>query len=56
MARIVTIVFDDELLKKLRNIQAKLVKTEKGSVSLSRVMNDVIREGLKKKKSRILNI
>jgi len=50
MLRRVTIKLGDELLKKLRNKQAKLVKTEKGYVSLSRVINDVIREGLKKRK------
>jgi len=46
MVRRATIVLDDELLKKLRIKQSKLVKTEKGYVSLSRVINDVIREGL----------
>ncbi len=46
MVRRATIVLDDELLKKLRIKQAKLVKTEKGYVSLSRLINDVIREGL----------
>jgi len=44
----VTIILDDDLLKKLRNKQAKLLKTEKGSVSLSRVINDTLRSALKK--------
>jgi len=46
MSKRVTIMLHDELMKKVRNKQAKLVKTEKGYVSLSRVINDVIREGL----------
>jgi len=46
MSKRVTIMLHDELVKKVRNKQAKLVKTEKGYVSLSRVINDVIREGL----------
>ena len=41
-------MLDDGLLKKLRNKQAKLLKTEKGSVSLSRVINDYLNESLKK--------
>jgi len=48
MLRRITIMLDDGLLKKLRNKQAKLLKTEKGSVSLSRVINDYLNESLKK--------
>ncbi len=48
MLRRVTIVLDDDLLKKLRNKQAKLLKTSNGSVSLSRVINDYLKYSLKK--------
>jgi len=41
-------VLDDDLLKKLRNKQAKLIKKSKGSVSLSRVINDYLSDSLKK--------
>jgi len=44
----VTIIFDDDLLKKLRNKQVKLLKTAKGSISLSRIINDTLRNSLKK--------
>jgi len=46
MSKRVTIMLHDELVKKVRKKQAKLVKTEKCYVSLSRVINDVIRGGL----------
>ncbi len=48
MLRMVTIMLDDGLLKKLRNKQAKLLKTAKSSVSLSKVINDTLRDSLKK--------
>jgi len=48
MLRRITIVLDDDLLKKLRNKQAKLLKTSKSSVSLSKVINDTLRDSLKK--------
>jgi len=48
MGRRVTMIIDDELLKKLRNKQAKLIKTEKHSISLSKVINDTLRDSLKK--------
>jgi hypothetical protein len=41
-------MLDDDLLKKLRSIQAKLIKKNQGSVSLSRVINDYLRVSLKK--------
>jgi len=41
-------MLDDELLKKLRNKQAKLIKKNQGSVSFSRVINDTLRDSLKK--------
>jgi len=41
-------MIDDKILKKLRIKQAKLLKRENGSVSLSRVINDSLNESLKK--------
>ncbi|MEK0335989.1 MAG: hypothetical protein QQN45_07715 [Nitrosopumilus sp.] len=43
----VTIVLDDDLDKKLRLRQAKLIKESSKSVSFSRVINDVLRKHLK---------
>ncbi len=48
MIRRVTIMLDDDLVKKLKNKQAKLIKKNQGSVSLSRVINDYLRVSLKK--------
>ena len=48
MLRRVTIMLDDKILQKLRNKQAKLLKTANGSVSLSRVINDCLSDSLKK--------
>jgi len=41
-------MIDEELLKKLRNKQAKLIKKNQGSVSLSKVINDSLKDSLKK--------
>ncbi len=48
MLRRITIMIDDAILKKLRNKQAKLLKKNNGSVSLSRVINDSLNDSLKK--------
>lgn len=40
-------MLDDELKKKLRLVQAKLIRNSKTSVTFSKVINDVLREGLK---------
>jgi len=48
MLRRITIMLEDDLLKKLRNKQAKLIKKNQGSVSLSRVINDSLSDSLKK--------
>ncbi len=47
MTRRVTIVLDDDLAKKLREKQAKLIKESTSSVSFSRVLNEAVRKGLK---------
>jgi uncharacterized protein YqgQ len=49
MSKRITIILDDELLKKLHYIQAKLIRESEKSVSFSRVMNDVLRKALKPK-------
>ncbi len=48
MSKRVTIVLDDDLAKKLHEIQAKMIKESSQSVSFSSVMNKMIRENLKK--------
>ena len=48
MAKRVTITLDDDLVKKLRKKQSQLIKKTSGAVSFSRVLNDFVREGLKK--------
>ncbi len=47
MGKRVTIVLDDELLKKLHDIQAQLIKESKAHGSFSGVLNDTLRKGLK---------
>jgi len=41
-------MLDDDLIKKLRVKQANLVKKADHSISLSRVINDTLRDSLKK--------
>ncbi len=48
MAVRITIMLDEELLKKLRIKQAKMLKKNNGSVSLSKVINDSLNDSLKK--------
>jgi len=48
----ITIMLDEELLKKLRIKQAKMLKKNNGSVSLSRVINDYLIVGLKNGKKK----
>ena len=47
MTKRITIVLDDDLAKKLRERQSKLIKESTRSVSFSRVLNETIRKGLK---------
>ena len=47
MAKRITIMLDDDLVRKLHEIQAKQIKASTKSVSFSRVLNDVARKGLK---------
>ena len=47
MGSSVTIILNDENLKELRNLQAKMIKESRKSVSFSRVINKVVKKGLK---------
>jgi len=47
MAKRITIMLDDDLLKKLHEIQAKQIKDSTKAVSFSCVLNEVARKGLK---------
>ena len=42
-----TIILDEDNLKKLHVIQSKMIKDSAKSVSLSKVINGVIKRGLK---------
>ena len=44
----ITIVLNSTNVEKLRNIQAKMIKTSPKSISFSLVLNLVVTEGLKK--------
>ncbi|MDX1441317.1 MAG: hypothetical protein R3237_02535 [Nitrosopumilaceae archaeon] len=46
----VTIVLNDNNAEKLRNLQAKMIKSSSKSVSFSHVLNLILEEGLKKHK------
>ena len=46
-AKRITVMIDDDLVKKLHEIQAKQIKESKASVSFSNVINEVLRKGLK---------
>jgi len=48
MARRVTIMIDDELDKKLRLLQAKLIQKENKSISYSHVVNSMLKDSMKK--------
>lgn len=43
----ITIMLDEDLLKKLHEKQAKLVRNSTKSISLSFVVNETLRHGLK---------
>jgi len=47
----ITIVLDSTNAEKLRNIQAKMIRSSSKSVSFSHVLNLVVNEGLKKFKN-----
>jgi len=43
----ITVMLDKEIDKKLRNKQAKMIQTTVGTVSFSKVLNEVLRKALK---------
>ena len=47
MAKRITIMLDDDLLKKLHEVQAKQIKDTSESVSFSAVLNETLRKRLK---------
>jgi hypothetical protein len=47
MGKRITIVLDDDLVKKLHDKQAKLIRESAKSVSFSRVLNDTLRKNIK---------
>ena len=47
MSRRVTIMIDDELDKKIRLRQAKLIQQEQSSYSYSKVLNEILKKSLK---------
>ncbi len=49
MGKRVTIMLEDDLIKMLHDIQAKLIKDSKTHVSFSGVLNDTLRTSLKSK-------
>jgi len=40
-------MIDDNICKKLREIQAKTIQTQSASVSFSKVINETLKKGLK---------
>ncbi|MCA9812249.1 MAG: hypothetical protein KC483_05240 [Nitrosarchaeum sp.] len=44
MAKRITIMLDEELDKKIRVLQAKMIQNENRSVSFSKVINEVIKK------------
>ena len=56
MAKRITVMIDDENLKKLRNLQSKMIKESNESVSFSRVINKVLKKGRRKFKEIQYNI
>lgn len=47
MSKRVTIMIEDDLMKKLREKQAKQIRESEKSVSLSSLINDVLRKSIK---------
>lgn len=47
MGKRITVVLDEDLLKKLRALQAKQIKDSATSVSFSKVINETLKKSLK---------
>lgn len=48
MAKRVTIMIDNDLDKKIRLLQAKMIQNSSSSVRYSRVINEMLEKGIKK--------
>jgi len=48
MAKRITIMIDEDIDKKLRQLQAKLIQETSSSISYSQVINETIRKSIKK--------
>ena len=48
MSQRITVVLDDEIVRSLRQKQARQIKNSTKSVSFSRVLNETLRIGLKR--------
>ncbi len=51
MGRRVTIIIDEDLERKLRSKQAKLIRKSTRAISFSKMVNDYLRKGLVEKRS-----
>lgn len=47
MSKRITFVLEDDLDKKLHTLQAKKIKESEGSVSYSKVVNEVLRRAIR---------
>jgi hypothetical protein len=47
----VTVLIDDEIMARLRIIQARMIKNSSKAVSFSRVLNQILEEGLRKNRT-----
>jgi hypothetical protein len=47
MGKRITIILEEDLVKKLHEMQAKQIKQSTKSVSFSHVLNEVLRKGIK---------
>lgn len=48
MGKRITVVIDEDLVKKLHEVQARQIRESGKSVSFSRVLNELVRKNLKK--------
>lgn len=46
MAKRVTLILDDDIMKKLRLLQAKMIKNTTTHVSFSKIVNETLRKSL----------
>ncbi len=46
MTKRITVMIDDDNHKKLRNLQSKMIAKSEGTVSFSKVINEILRKGL----------